>query len=239
MKNPTSKSYDIYSNSDFVKQYLESIKDNPWNTYYERPSTLSLLPDIHNRRILDAGCGPGIVSRELLNRGGIVTSVDFSPAMIETAKNIVGNKANVILLDLNSELHMFNDNCFDVIYCSLTIHYINDLDLLFSEFFRIMSPRGIFIFSTDHPESPALTSNPVLRKRTQTVFWSGFNISLEIIQRPWNDILGSLRRSGFTIDKIINAKPTDECQIRFPDVYQDLKLNRHFICVRVVSKKAT
>ncbi|WP_279387450.1 hypothetical protein [Rubrobacter taiwanensis] len=29
---------------------------------YERPATLSLLPDVAGKRVLDAGCGPGVYS---------------------------------------------------------------------------------------------------------------------------------------------------------------------------------
>jgi SAM-dependent methyltransferase len=30
------------------------------NAYYDRPAVYALLPDVAGRRVLDAGCGPGI-----------------------------------------------------------------------------------------------------------------------------------------------------------------------------------
>lgn len=94
----------------------------------------------------------------------------------------------------------------------------------------------MFIFSTDHPESPDFKSNPVYEKRVNSVFWSGFNVSMVIIQRPWSDILTSLKRSGFEIDEIKDAQPTQTCKERFPEAYEVLKDNRYFICVRALKR---
>jgi hypothetical protein len=30
------------------------------NAYYDRPAVLSLLPPVEGKRVLDAGCGPGV-----------------------------------------------------------------------------------------------------------------------------------------------------------------------------------
>ncbi len=121
-------------------------------------------------------------------------------------------------------------------YSSLTIHYIDNLNLLFSEFFRILKPGGIFIFSTDHPESPGLKANPVYERRVKNVCWSGFNVSLSIIQRPWNDIVTRLEQSGFKIDEIRDAQPTETCKQRFPEACKELKNNPHFISVRAIKQ---
>lgn len=52
-----------------------------------RALMLSRLPDdLSGRRILDAGCGPGVMTAELAARGAEVTGVDISPQLIEIAK---------------------------------------------------------------------------------------------------------------------------------------------------------
>ncbi len=236
MENPVPQSYSVYSDASFVKQYLDSIQGNAWNAYYERPSTLTLLTDVTDKRILDAGCGPGIVSKELIKRGATVTAIDYSPAMIKMAKSLLGATAQTMIVDLNNGLPLFDDSCFDIVYSSLTVHYIDDLDVLFGEFYRVLQPGGALIFSTDHPESPGFKLNPVYEKRIDRVFWDSFNISLQIIRRPWNDIMESLNRSGFKVDKIKDAQPTGDCKVRFPDVYENLKYNRYFICVRALKQ---
>lgn len=49
--------------------YAEAIDTKPHNAYYERPATLSLLPEVAGKRVLDAGCGPGAYAEWLLDRG--------------------------------------------------------------------------------------------------------------------------------------------------------------------------
>lgn len=52
-----------------------------------RALMLSRLPkDLTGRRILDAGCGPGVMTAELAARGAEVVGVDISPQLIEIAQ---------------------------------------------------------------------------------------------------------------------------------------------------------
>jgi SAM-dependent methyltransferase len=55
--------------------------------YLRFARTLALLSPIENKRILDAGCGPGHYLIELAARGARkVVGVDFAPTMIERAR---------------------------------------------------------------------------------------------------------------------------------------------------------
>ncbi len=52
-----------------------------------RATMLSRLPaDLGGARVLDAGCGTGAMTRELVDRGAIVTAADISPALIAIAQ---------------------------------------------------------------------------------------------------------------------------------------------------------
>jgi hypothetical protein len=45
--------YDAYER--LADTYAEMIDTKPHNAYLERPATLSLLPDVKGKRVLDAG----------------------------------------------------------------------------------------------------------------------------------------------------------------------------------------
>jgi 2-polyprenyl-3-methyl-5-hydroxy-6-metoxy-1,4-benzoquinol methylase len=66
--------------------YAVAVQRKPHNAYYERPAIRALVPDLRDKRVLDAGCGPGTNIDWLLEQGTAqVTGVDASPRMIEIA----------------------------------------------------------------------------------------------------------------------------------------------------------
>jgi hypothetical protein len=40
--------------------YAARIDTKAHNAYYDRPAVTSLLPPVAGKRVLDAGCGPGV-----------------------------------------------------------------------------------------------------------------------------------------------------------------------------------
>jgi len=60
------------------------------------------LPEVKGKRVLDAGCGPGIYAEWLADRGAKVVALDVSPKMVELAKKRVGTKATVLQADIRT-----------------------------------------------------------------------------------------------------------------------------------------
>ncbi|MFX1566707.1 MAG: class I SAM-dependent methyltransferase, partial [Promethearchaeota archaeon] len=147
-----------------AEEYNARIETKAYNAYIERPSTLSLLPDLKEKHVLDAGCGPGFYAEILLERGAKVTAIDISPKMIEFAKQRVGTRATLRLTNLEEPLDFLNDKSVDVVFSSLVLDYIKNWPPLFSEFSRILKDDGYLIFSIEHPA--AKWSNPDHPRRT-------------------------------------------------------------------------
>ncbi|MEZ4690383.1 MAG: methyltransferase domain-containing protein [Ignavibacteria bacterium] len=80
--NLDTLSLDIYNDKEFARSYSNKIEYNSHNALYERPATLSLLPEVMNTKILDAGCGPGNYAELLADKGAKVTAIDYSDEMI-------------------------------------------------------------------------------------------------------------------------------------------------------------
>ncbi len=146
-----SKSLGEQNYEHFAKRYAEKIVTMPFNAFCERPSTLSLLPDVKGLRVLDAGCGSGVYSEWLLDHGAEVVAVDVTPAFVELTGQLFGSRATVLLADLARRLDFAADGSYDLVLSSLVLHYIEDWQPVFREFFRILKPGGVLVFSVQHP----------------------------------------------------------------------------------------
>lgn len=69
-----------------AKQYQDKYMD--FNHYFDRYDTFCQLLHTKNASVLEIGCGPGNVTRYLLNKRSDLqnTGLDLAPNMIELAK---------------------------------------------------------------------------------------------------------------------------------------------------------
>jgi trans-aconitate 2-methyltransferase len=90
---------------------------------------------------LDAGCGSGRVSAELLKRlpRGRLLAVDGSEAMIAKARERLGEGVSYLVADL-SELEL--EQPVDLIFSTATFHWITDHDRLFERLHAALRPGG-------------------------------------------------------------------------------------------------
>jgi trans-aconitate 2-methyltransferase len=94
-----------------------------------------------DERVLDAGCGTGRVTAVLAGRLplGRVIAVDGSPAMVEQARERLGDRAEVFVADL---LELELDEPVDAILSTATFHWIGDHDRLFARLHAALRPGG-------------------------------------------------------------------------------------------------
>jgi trans-aconitate 2-methyltransferase len=91
--------------------------------------------------VIDAGCGSGRVTAELLKKlpRGRVLCVDASSAMIDKAREALGDRASYLVSDL-AELEV--DEPVDLVFSTATFHWIPDHDALFSRLHAALRPGG-------------------------------------------------------------------------------------------------
>jgi trans-aconitate 2-methyltransferase len=90
---------------------------------------------------VDAGCGSGRVTAELADRlpDGRVVAVDGSEAMVEKAKERLGDRADYVVSDL-VELEL--PEPIDLVFSTATFHWIGDHDRLFRRLRAALKPGG-------------------------------------------------------------------------------------------------
>jgi len=91
--------------------------------------------------VVDAGCGSGRVTEELVKRlpDGHVIAVDGSEAMVEKANERLGDRADYLVSDL-VELRL--PEPVDMVFSTATFHWIGDHDRLFRQLHGVLKPGG-------------------------------------------------------------------------------------------------
>jgi SAM-dependent methyltransferase len=219
-----------------AEAYAARIDTKAHNAYYERPATLSLLPEVKGKRALDAGCGPGVYSEWLAERGARVTALDVSPRMIQLAKKRLGSKADLRLADIGQPLDFLQDGSFDIVLSTLVMDYIEDWSSVFKEFYRVLVPCGCFVFSAGHPFADFLRygTDDYFRTELVELDWQGFGdpVRMSAYRRPLSAALNPLVEAGFIVERILEPKPTEQFKQKDPDDYDELMKKPGFLCVR-------
>lgn len=122
----------------------------------EERAVLSLLPsDLQGRAVLDAGCGTGRYTLEVLRRGAAsVIGVDLSAAMLARAASELARaapSAPVTLLRASLEALPLPAHWADLTICGLTLGHLAGLEPALAELKRVTRPGGRIVCSDFHP----------------------------------------------------------------------------------------
>lgn len=228
--------YDLLAES-----YAALVDTKPHNAYYERPATLSLLPDVRNKKVLDAGCGPGVYSEWLADRGAEVVAFDVNEKMVQLARERLGTKVRVVQADLGMPLGFLADASFDIVLSALVLNYVRDWGAVFRESYRVLRQGGLLIFSVDHPfADPSIHNENERVNYFQTELveyeWTGFGTPVRVpsYRRPLSAMINPPLEAGFALDRLLEPVPTEKFRQQAPQDYEELSRRPGFLCVRAV-----
>jgi ubiquinone/menaquinone biosynthesis C-methylase UbiE len=133
-------------------------------------------------RLLDCAAGSGEITCALLKSGRFprATIVDISPAMLQSARELVSSQVtNVELEFVHSDIFNFkpSDSGFDLILCLGLIAHVGRLDVLLPHLKSMLTPSGRIILQTtltDHAGTRivrALTTPRELVQRGYRISW--------------------------------------------------------------------
>jgi ubiquinone/menaquinone biosynthesis C-methylase UbiE len=119
---------------------------------FESNLILNMLKPQAGEHILDAGCGTGIFTSDIISKGASVTGLDISRPMLKKALLKTGNSFNCICADM---LKLpFKDCSFDKTASITAIEFIKDAALALSELARVTKPGGAIVVATLNSLSP-------------------------------------------------------------------------------------
>jgi SAM-dependent methyltransferase len=236
MKDKTIKAFNKLSAS-----YEHEVDTyNSYNIHYERPAMVDLLPKkLNGLKVLDAGCAAGWYTEYLLQKGSTPTAIDISPEMVEATKRRTRGRANVLCRDLSDNLP-FEDDSFDIIISSLTLHYLENWHKTFLEFSRTLKTDGILLYSVHHPFMDISLSQTKEYFKTEllTDYWKKGEESIEVLfyRRPLQNIL-NITSQFFSLDSLIEPLPTEEFKEKNFESYERLLQKPNFLIIKAVNSK--
>lgn len=198
---------------DFAHAYSAENESNLFNAYYERPEMLRLAGDVSGRRILDAGCGSGPLSAALSDGGAVVTGLDSSAAMIDLARQRLGDDADLHVADLGAPLP-FADAEFDDVVASLVLHYLEDWSGPLSELRRVLKPGGRLLVSVNHPAAYAIVYPEAdyfaVNRYSEDYTFQGQVTWLTFWHRPLHAMTDAFAAAGFRLAAVSEPPPAPD-----------------------------
>ena len=214
---------------DFAAAYSARNENSLFNAYYERPEMIRLAGDVAGLEVLDAGCGSGPLAEALRAKGAVVSGFDLSPAMVELARDRLGEDADVRVADLGAPLP-YPDDTFDLVVVSLALHYVEDWASALTELRRVLKPGGRLTVSIIHPMIYAIVYPDAdyfaVTQYSEDYDYGDQTVWMTYWHRPLQDVLNAFIGAGFDIKAVTEPPPA-------ADTPQELLPNpdgRPFIC---------
>ena len=121
------------------------------------PMKTGAKPSLAGLKILDIGCGGGLLAEPMARLGAEVTGIDVTAPAISAAK--IHAESMQLAIDyqvITAEDLAASSTKFDVIYASEVIEHVADRPLLIKAIATMLAPGGVVVITTINRSLPAL-----------------------------------------------------------------------------------
>ena len=224
---PLSVLEDFGEQGDFARQHLLN------------PALFSLLGDVKDKKILDAGCGQGYLCRLLARKGAKVTGIEPAKDFIQYA--IGREKKEKLGIDyIEKDLSEFADReeSFDIVVSNMVFMDIPDYQTAIRNCILSLKMGGSFIFSISHPcffPDAEWDKNPVVEIKEYFDEYSEKQNFGYSFHRTLSSYVNFVIEEGCEIKKLVEPK-LDEETARLKENYSRQVHVPSFLVVHAVKK---
>ncbi|MDD2890612.1 MAG: class I SAM-dependent methyltransferase [bacterium] len=248
---------DKYKTDDIIKRW--DIHAEEYASYCSKygdrnkevlltPTFLKMTGDVSSKKVLDAGCGEGFLSRLLAERGASVTAVDYSKELVEIARKRTQEGINIDYRHENLEhLNSLINDFFHMVVSCCAVQDVLDYKSAIKELSRVLKTGGTFILAIPHPcfSSDGSwgrdTDNKKLYWKTDNYFfereynfWAKTRENNPItFHRTITSYFKTLTEAGFLLQELIEPFPSKESIEKYPNFKDDLRMS-HFLILKLI-----
>lgn len=190
-------------------EFLHLLKAmvNSWRVpYFKKALTDCYGQDLSEVRLMDIGCGGGVLAEEFARLGCQVTGIDISPKSIAVAQTHAAMSGLLINYQIGSGTDLSFDDDFEVVSCCDVLEHISQWEQVIVEAGRVLKPGGLFFFDTINRT-----------KKSREVFINGLQESFFTKLMPvdthiWEmfitpeELTESLRQQGLIVGDLCGGK---------------------------------
>lgn len=161
-------------------------------------------------RVLDVGCGTGVVTRlaaERVGPNGAVAGLDVNPGMLAVARSVTPPDRAIEWHEASAESMPLPDGAFDAVLCPLSLQFVPDRPAALREVRRVLAPGGRLILSVPGPAAPMFEFLAEAMGRHVAPEAVGFVLAVFALHDE-TEIEGLLRDAGFR-DVEVTAETVD------------------------------
>jgi len=149
---------------------------------FEGELILEMVEPKEGEKILDAGCGTGIFTGDLIEKGAEVVGLELSiPMLMRAGEKHTGSSFSLVPGDMRDL--PFSDSTFDKTVSVTAIEFIEDAEGAIRELFRVTRPGGLIVVATLNSLSPWAARRLDAGKKGHEIFRKAYFRSPEDLMR--------------------------------------------------------
>lgn len=154
-------------------------------------------------KILDIGCGGGILSEELARLGAQVTGIDATPEAIAAAKAHAAKSKLVITYQVSTIEHFKHKTAFDVVIASEVLEHVAEPELFLQHAAKQVRKGGILLVTTFNRTLRSLAFGVIAAEHLLRVAPIGTH-SWKKFLKP-SEVVALLEKNGLQVQEVKGA----------------------------------
>jgi ubiquinone/menaquinone biosynthesis C-methylase UbiE len=137
MSKPSRDNQSYY---DEFSDWYEKERHDGYHALIDDLETDLLMEHVPNKRVLEVGCGTGLILRNVDRVASHAVGIDISPGMLELA-----TERGLDVVHGDATALPFDDNTFDVVYSFKVLAHVQDIDRALREMVRVTRRGGVLL----------------------------------------------------------------------------------------------